>query len=272
MIINPRSEKSSTVISQDLKEGSGSLSWSREPLSLQLYGLPFESQDQIDLSARFDYPSRYAKLSLYNSTLFDQNDASELRFRNSFSASASGAVLFAGKHFAFSQPVLNSFALIIPDKSLEGVLLTTGKQEGRGTPLVLHTLAPYQRKTINLELPESDPDLVLSQSLFELLPSYRSGSIIHPRIRKTLHGDGQLLGQDGSPIALTALEITTPSGKKRLSFSDEEGRFQFHDLEAGFYLIQLRSDPSFQSSFQLEGRMRSPVSLGPIDVIQEKRL
>jgi outer membrane usher protein len=267
--INPESAGNTTIFSQNLDSGETSASISSPGWNLALSGYPPIADKVTSIEASATMRPEKFNLSVSNSLSHD----SDGNFSNRTSAGVAGALLFAGGRFAFTPPVNDSFALIIPGSGLESQALRVSgsgitAQEGTGSVLSLHELSSYRLVGISLDLPEADPDTVLMDERLFILPSYRSGTIIRPSMEKSIYGSGMLVNLDGEPVPLQAAEISAlpdlPEGEEVIVFSDEQGVFQFHNLQPGTYLLTLISNRRAQVEFTIPFDSENPVDIGSL--------
>jgi outer membrane usher protein len=267
--INPEPAGTTTMFSQNLGSGETSASISSSAWNLSLSGYPPAADERTSLEASAALRPESFNLSL-SSSLSSEGDGS---FVHRTGAGMAGALLFAGGRFALTPPVSDSFALIIPDAGLdEQALRVSGSgitaQEATGKVLSLHELSSYREVGISLDLPEADPDTVLSDERLSILPSYRSGTIIRPSMRKSIYGSGMLVNLDGDAVPLRAAEIITlsqePGEESCIIFSDERGMFQFHDLKPGSYLLTLVSNRRAQVEFTIPEESVNPADIGSL--------
>lgn len=268
--INPAPAGKNLVVNQDLASGEASAVFSTPRWNILLKGFPPAVSDATSAEANLFLRPGPVNLFLGNSLTYEPSG----ELQNRFSAGASGALLFAGGYFAFTPPVADSFALVVPSEDMANQPLRiygTGitEKENTGRVAALNELASYRQVDLVLDLPEADPDTVITQERVPLLPSYRSGTLVKPTLRQSVYGEGQLVDADGIPLALKAVEIVPQGGaggegEGSLTFSDEQGFFQFHNLFPGRYTLFLLSDPSVQEDFLLAAQGGNPVPLGII--------
>ncbi len=267
--INPEPAGRTTIFSQNLDSGETSASISSPGWNLSLSGYPPAADGRTSLEASAALQPENFKLSVSSSFSYEEDGT----FIHRTGAGMAGALLFAGGRFAFTPPVTDSFALIIPDASLETQALRVSgsgitAQEGTGKVLSLHEIASYREIGINLDMPEADPDSLLSSERFTILPSYRSGTLIRPSMKRSIYGRGMLVNLDGDAVSLQAAEIISlpqkPGEEALIVFSDEDGIFQFHDLQPGSYLLILVSNRRAQVEFTIPAESVNPADTGSL--------
>jgi outer membrane usher protein len=159
------------------------------------------------------------------------------------------AVVFADGIFGWSRPVTNSFAIVVPDGNLAGQHIGVNPQlnsytaqiDGMG-PAVLPELQPYRLSTLRVTPTDSDPNYSLSQELFRVFPSYRSGTLVRLQSVLPVTLEGQLLFADQTPIASQAGAVVSTSGAlaRPLMFTtDETGFISIPGLKPGQYEVRL---------------------------------
>ena len=266
--LTPSSAGQSLTVQQDLTSGEASAGFSTSRGNIGIKGFPPAVSETTEVEANLAFRPGYFNVFLGNSFSIAPTGG----LKNRFSAGAAGAFLFTGGYFSFSPPVTDSFALIVPpegggDQPLRIYGTGITEKEGTGRVTALYELASYRETGLVLDLPEAEPGTVIEKERISLLPSYRSGTLVKPVIRTSVHGEGVINNSEGEILPLTALEIVRwepvqGAGEASLSFSDERGRFQFHDLVPGEYRISLLTDPSMGGAFSLPAGAGSPVFLG----------
>ena len=280
--LSPDNSGQNLQYSQDLKSGEGGLGFSwrdtEDPqqwvYTASVQGYPPASADQTVADMGFHYDAPFLRASINNSLSRTNYDTGSNTTSNRLGAGLGGAVLFAGGNFALSRQVQDSFIMLVPDDELQNELVSVrnsrgsgGTKESRGGVITYSELSSYTPATLQIELPNTSPEVLLKEDIVTLVPSYRSGITVPVRLRHSLFVSGRLLTLQAEPIALQAGELIpldSPGDERQLFFSDEEGFFQLHDIEAGRYLLVLFSSTGAQIELSIPESPEGRVSLEPL--------
>ena len=279
MSIRPSGSRRNTNYTQNLKTGDAAVRYSAgktrqdfSPVySIGLTGYPPESAEHTSLNAGVSLSHPYFRASLDNTGTYTGSQPGDY-WENRFSAGASGALLFSGGHFALSQPVHDSFLLVVPEglpaeTSISVFRGTGGTRESRGETLAFNDLSSYRRSRIIFELPDSPPDTILDRDIILLTPYYRSGILLTPQVRRSLYAKARLLTLDDEAVSLQAGElipIGDTRGESQLFFTDEEGWTQFYDIYPGDYRLRLFAEEIAAKEITVPDGVESPHQLGTI--------
>ncbi|MFO7850195.1 MAG: hypothetical protein R6V67_09570 [Spirochaetia bacterium] len=272
---------SSTVMyGQNLKTGEGRTSYSSSGensyYSLGLKGFPPEPYKR-STTAQGVYRYTHDKFqgSIRNSySVGRDGDTEERTLRNSSTMSLSTALLYTEGIFGLSKPLRDSFIFVVPEGPLKEETLSVRAADGSGSaqetvgrPIVLNDLQSYSPVALFLDTPTSPPETGLLEERVQLLPSYKSGNVIRPRMRETVSVRGTLLTLDDEPIPFQAGEIRAVEPKEGqqdesfLFFTNEEGDFQLYDIEPGEYKLLLYADKMASTQFTVPEDAESPYRL-----------
>lgn len=292
--INPGPEKGrSAMYSQDLRTGQGSatFTWREEErdsfytAALGTYPPSEYEQTSVDVGAYFNTPRFRGSIT---NSVFGTSES--LGAGDRFSAGLGGSVLFSGGRFALAGPLQDSFVLVVPGPELEGELLSAQNtrgggslKEGVGKALVFSEVKSYSPFSLRLELPYTAPDVVLREDTINLLPSYRSGTTVIAGLKKSIFAEGRLLTLDGEPLKLQAGSLVPAGGaglsdgsasaageasaggeEQILFFTDENGRFQLHDLHPGGYRLTLFAAELAEIDLTVPPNAENPLQLGDL--------
>lgn len=175
------------------------------------------------------------------------------------------AFAYVDGNFSISQPIANSFAMIIPKKQAKGLKIgvnPSGKdyqaEADSWGNAVIHNLIPYRLSKILLEAPNLPPGRDLGKTRYILKPSYKSGFAIYAGSEATILLDGVLLDKKGEAVSLQIGTIQEESGqeqKKQMFFTNREGKFKIAGLKPGVFRLKLMVDPSKEVRIEIpEGK------------------
>ncbi|NJM44766.1 MAG: fimbrial biogenesis outer membrane usher protein [Alkalinema sp. RU_4_3] len=201
----------------------------------------------IDLTSRLAYNGNHLALELsHNTDLFQGtsvNRESETQFK------FSSAIVFADGYWAFSRPVSNSFAIVVPHRAIKGQQIGVNS-DGKGgyaamlkrQPAVLPDLSAYQLSTLRLDAPNLPVGTDLGESVFKLLPQYKSGTLLKIGKDTNVFLRGNLQDDMGVPIEFATGTVTSLSDKdweRTTIFTNKVGRFALAGFKPGRYKIEL---------------------------------
>ena len=171
----------------------------------------------------------------YRGQSFDGEEGNE-----TWRASASGAIIYAGRTFAFSRPVTDSFG-VAKVGDIEGVRVYVNNQEigktGATGKVVLPNLVSYYENHVSI----NDKDIPIDYSLAEVekfvSPPLRSGSLIFFEAKKFQAITGMLwLRFEGEEKPVENHEVEMIVVGRKVSFSTGKGgEFYLEDIGPGTY-------------------------------------
>ena len=181
------------------------------------------------------------------------------------------ALAFAGGHFAITRPITDSFALFVPHPALSGKAIEINrvgdtpdaKTDILGTA-VLPELASYYQHHVIIEAPDLPLGYDLGRDVYDLLPGYRSGTVIAVGTGAVVLGDGILVDAAGKELPLelgTIVSLGEPSLAPIEFFTGRTGRFRVEGLSPGRFRLILVNDPDKAIEFSVP-----PGSVGRVDL------
>lgn len=178
---------------------------------------------------------------------------------------ASSTLAFAGGLFAAARSFGDAFAILAPAPSVGSESLELRPSGGAvvtstdGKPALVTGLGLYRTFFASIEMPGSPPDRRLDPAAVEIVPGYRSVTVITVRSASSVAARGRLVDGAGRPLANLVGDLSNGGG----TFTDEMGVFECYGLEAGELSIQW-SDGS-GSRFTVDGsREGAMVELGDL--------
>lgn len=182
------------------------------------------------------------------------------------------AIAFADGHVAVTRPITDSFALFVPhptlaDQSIE-INTVDDKPEARTDflgPAVLPELNSYYQKHVTIDAPDLPLGYDLGKQVYDLQPTYRSGTVITVGTGATVLGDGYLVDADGKPLPLepgTISSVDEPKTAPIEFFTSRLGRFRVEGLKPGRFRLTLTNDPAHAIEFTIPAGSKGRVDLG----------
>ncbi|MDP2815954.1 MAG: hypothetical protein Q8O19_04680, partial [Rectinemataceae bacterium] len=158
--------------------------------------------------------------------------------------SASTSFAYVNGTFAMARRISDSFLIFSPPQSLVNERIdirSTSGQTGssiNGSAVVL-PLTSYQSGLATLNLPESDPNIVLKTVSATVSPRYRSGIFFTTNIVRSHSVTATLVDTKGLPLGYIMAEVLNQNGESIAStFTDENGYFELYDLLGGIYTVR----------------------------------
>lgn len=242
-------------------------------VSIGLSGFPFVPSRSASLMLGANRPA--GPFSFASTVSFSSAAGQDSPLRSRLSFKADTAVAWAGRHFALSRRITDSFAFVLPVKNLAG--RTVGVNPGPGgwqavsrsnRPAVIASLSSYRPNRLTAEPIDAPFGLDPGTTVFTLVPSYRSGFLVTVGAEHTAGAGGVLVDGTGAPVALEVLLVRKlgagPGTEPVTSFTDRDGVFQILGLSDGIYRIGLPGDAA-AAEFRLDTGAADP-ELGYIDL------
>ncbi|HUX41632.1 MAG TPA: hypothetical protein VMV83_10750 [Rectinemataceae bacterium] len=204
------------------------------------------------------------------------NDAAAGFNGGQLSLSAASALAFADGHFAVTRTPGSALAILVPAKSLGGQLIEVRPKGAAptlvpmGRPAAIANLTPYSPFVANIEMPESPPDVLPDPTSVELMPAYRSITIVTIKQASSASVRGTLVDSKGKPKTNIAGDLFDESGKAiagGATFTDETGVFECFGLPRG--RLTIKWDDGSESTIEVpEGEAGAVVELGTVAAIR----
>lgn len=211
-------------------------------------GFPLEEERPAAARVSASYGNRFFEGSLMESVYKGSSEYASNRLTGQFRTS----IAYAEGVWAFSKPIYDSFALVVPTQSLEREILYVSSTSGgdltatRKAPGLL-LLNSYEKTRLLIDAPQAPPGYEVGESVRVLRPTYRSGTVVRAGTFPTVYVEGTLLFEDGTPVAyktgnfilIKSYAAQAEAGKKFSFFTDEAGVFQAYSLIPGEYEVQV---------------------------------
>ncbi len=207
------------------------------------------SPNNDSLDYNLDYIDQRYKLSFdqniaYNHLRENIDQISRLRLET--------ALVFADGNFAFSRPIQDNFALVVPHPNLRNYeiqLNSFGENyEAKTDNLgggVIPDLQSYLSYHILTDAPELPLGYDLGQPSYLVFPTYKSGTLMQVGSDATVFLRGTLINQENQAIGLEVLEIISlddPNWQPITIFTNRIGKFAAEGLKPGHFQIKLMSN------------------------------
>lgn len=161
------------------------------------------------------------------------------------------ALVYADGYFALSRPVTDSFAIIAPHIALgdrKVVVDASGDsflaESGFMGPAVVPDLASYHPRILSVDMPDLPVGYNIGDGLPQVVPTYRSGTIITLGSDANIILRGKLILGIDKPLRLksgTVVPLNVSDAEPILFFTNRKGHFQAEGLKPGAYRLQLTS-------------------------------
>ena len=162
------------------------------------------------------------------------------------------ALVYADGRMALSRPINDSFAMVIPEKSLKKEFVGVDRINGRYHaaadifgPAVVPDLQSYQPRRLQIEAPDAPLEEQVQASRNIVLPRYKSATAIRVGRDATIAISGTLTAIDGALIKLQGGELFSldkPEEEAKTVFTNRDGKFYLDGLRPGRYEIRMFQD------------------------------
>lgn len=182
------------------------------------------------------------------------------------------ALVFADGAWGISRPVRDSFVIVAPHPALQGQVIqinplrdaAVAKADSWGNG-VLPDLTAYRVQQVRVDGPDLPLGVDLGPGSYNVLPSYKSGTLIRVGSDATVIVRGQLFAQDGEPISLKTIEIKSIDGGRQLTFlTNRAGKFVTEGFAPGSYEGKVTSNPNQTFRFTIPAGTAGLFDLGEV--------
>ncbi len=264
--------------SYDSRSQSKRLSWGRRS-DLNYGGFDVDldvvsKPNATALTGRLQHQGDRVQAALGHSVIWTHDNEQSQIMRTSVSVGS--AIAYAGGHFGLSRPIRDSFAIVVPHKSLGDQSIGVGEsgglyefESGILGPAVVPDLTSYQPRTLRIDVPELPVGYNVDNIRPKLLPTFRSGTIV------SLGGDenvllaGILNIREGEPASLKSgklIALDDSQQENRPFFTNRKGRFHVDRLKPGKYRLQLFSFPKDRLTIEIPEGTAGIYDIGNIGI------
>ncbi|MBN3881041.1 MULTISPECIES: carboxypeptidase-like regulatory domain-containing protein [unclassified Nostoc] len=109
----------------------------------------------------------------------------------------------------------------------------------------------------------------LGREIYNLLPSYKSGTLIRIGTEATVFLRGVLLDANGEPVALQAAEVRSlsdPNWQPVTLFTNKVGKFALQGFKPGKYELRLNSNQQNVIHFEVPPKQTGIYDIGPLKI------
>ncbi|NET07453.1 MAG: fimbrial biogenesis outer membrane usher protein [Symploca sp. SIO2B6] len=184
------------------------------------------------------------------------------------------ALVFAGGRFGWSRPIDNSFVLVVPHPGVSDQLIGINPSRDNFLaridqlgPAVLPSVAPYLVSQVQIEAPDLPIGYDLGQSVFNILPTYSSGTLIQVGTDAKVFLRGVLKFSNGEPVSLLSGQISSlsdPESKPLVLFTNRAGKFATEGLKPGHYQLRLFTENGEVLEFEIPEEAEGIYDIGTL--------
>ncbi|MFG6102964.1 fimbria/pilus outer membrane usher protein [Leptothoe sp. EHU-05/26/07-4] len=270
---NTRTEFNNTL------EPQNSLNWSYSPnhtLGAITPNLTLtQSPQSYGLNGRLQYQGYRSSVGLNHQFTLprDQKDSIE----SSSTVTWGTAIAFVDGIWGWSRPIDNSFALISRQGSAVGETikvnptLSGDMAQANGTGPAVLSMAPYTLTEVSLDAPSLSLGEDLGQTSYQLLPTYRSGTLITTGTEATVFLRGVLVDQRQEPVTLQQgwIESLSDSNWPAIEFfTNRTGRFVAPGLKPGIYRLHLSKNDGENLEFEIPEQQQGNFDIGTLQLFE----
>lgn len=185
------------------------------------------------------------------------------------------AIAFVDGVWGWSRPIDNSFALITRQGSAVGETvrvnptLSGDLAQANGSGPAVLSIAPYHLTQMSLDAPELSLGEDLGQTSHQLLPTYRSGTLITTGTEATVFLRGILVDENQEPITLQqgwVESLSAPDWPTVDFFTNRTGRFVAVGLKPGLYQLHLSVNGGKTLKFEIPEQQQGNFNIGVLQL------
>jgi len=197
--------------------------------------------DNDTKSTRYALDADYADEKFKLDSSYRINDPKQGKQNEMLSMQLSTGVVFAGDKATISTPMNSSFIIVDNDDRLKRPLGIVGYHKDSRAKYDTYAIemGDYTYRELFVDESQLDFGIDLVRSNEKFVSNYRTGSQMNIDIDNFYSIEGFFYDKKTKqPIKNRAFKVFNPkSGKKRMSFTNQDGKFIIHHLEAGVYNI-----------------------------------
>ncbi len=221
---------------------------------------------------RAGYGHERGQVDLSHSVALSDGEA-----RGSGDIRLSTALAFAGRQWAVSRPIADSFVMVAGHESLPDVPIRINESAGGAEaqldgwgPAVVSNVQSYFPSSVGIGIPDELPfGYDLGPVQYAVAPTYKSGSILTVGTEPRLYGSGRAQRSSGEPYALQAGELS-PLGSSEETpipiFTSRDGTFSVEGVRPGELEIQWFGEDVAPTVIQIPADAEPGFDLGVVTV------
>ena len=237
-------------------------------------------RDEEQVTGSLFYNTSRVETALSQDAIFPSSKSEQEPVQRT-SLRAGTSLVFADGHFGVGRPIGDSFGIVVPTQNYadQEIILDSsgigGRYEARTDflgPAVLPSLSAYQIRPLSVTIPDLPVGYQLSQDQFQLLPNYRSGTVVMVGNDATVVLDGTLVDRTGTPLALLAGEIVALDRKDAIIgqfFTNRSGRFRIEGVGPGTFELRLERYPGVNAHVTISPGTKGVYVVGEIKLAME---
>ncbi len=186
------------------------------------------------------------------------------------------ALAYADGHVGVSRPIVDSFAMIVPHRTLEGRTIAANMRNGTPEaatdllgPAVLPNLTSYYIHPVLIDAPDLPLGYDLGDEIFSVRPTFRSGTAIVVGTGGVAFIDAVLRDIEGEPLPLepgVLIALDEPARAPFEFFTSRSGRLRRGGLPTGRYRMELLNFPGVTPEFAIPEGTEGRYDLGTFDL------
>ncbi len=201
-------------------------------------GLQIERNSQ---SIRYNLDADYNNEKFQLDTTYRISDYKEGQRNDTLSLQLSTGVVFAGDRATITTPINSSFIIVDNDDRLKEPLGINGYHKSDSDKYDTYTIeiGDYTHRELFVDESQLDFGIDLTSSEAKFTSNYRTGSQMNIAIDNFYSIEGFFYDRaTHKPLINRAFKVfNRESGEKRMSFTNKEGKFIIHHVQAGVYNI-----------------------------------
>jgi outer membrane usher protein len=247
--------KQSVQSSYDRKDQSRRLSWDKRSEKtydgFDISADAIKKNKETSLTGNIQHRNNRIEASLRHDMEWPRDKSQNQTKRTSLSLAS--ALAYADGNFGVSRPIRDSFAIVVPHNSIAkqniGVNPSVDSyqaESGLLGPAVISDLISYQPQTLSIDVPDLPLGYNLDNELPDLLPSFRSGTVIPLGGNANVLLVGTLSLRKGEIANLETgklIALNDQDQEPRPFFTNRKGKFYIGKLKPGNYQLHLFSFP-----------------------------
>lgn len=209
--------------------------------------------DNYGFNGAAAYAANRADLGLAHSTSYSLTSEEIADQRTSLRAAT--AIAFADGAFAVGRPVTDSFAIVRPYRSDDGVRVEVepspeGHYASSGVlgPALYGQIGSYSPRSIIYDAPEAPPGFDIGSGSTRVMSPYRGGYLVTVGSDYGVTAIGRLLNDAGEPVTFLSGQAIEQGGEGRRVdvFTNRSGTFGAAGLKAGSWRIEMLGGQVYQ--------------------------